>query len=90
MLNTSFKTRDQYAVLEHIGGHFSIQVACFIMLSVPMYTYYDTLNWNSCSVVSEKYMAVDSTKCKDEIYEYGVAYTEELLSKKDQAFRDCV
>jgi hypothetical protein len=60
------------------------------MLSVPMYTYYDTLNWNSCSVVSEKYMAVDSTKCKDEIYEYGVAYTEELLSKKDQAFRDCV
>ena len=37
VVNTSFKTSDQYAVFEHINGPLAIQIASFIMLGIPMY-----------------------------------------------------
>jgi hypothetical protein len=66
------------------------------MLAIPMYTYYErpegeqSLNWNTCAQVHEWYLAPDNSTCKDDTYEYGVAYPEELLAKKDKAFRDCI
>ena len=90
--NTSFKTRDQYAVFEHINGPLAIQIACFIMLAIPMYKNTETLNWEKCSANYEIYSnSADSfvTKCKDE-YEYGVAYTEEYYKTKSVPSKKCV
>lgn len=65
VVKTSFKTRDQYAVFEHINGGLAIQIASFIMLSMPMYTHYETLNWNSCTALHERFLSPDAETCKD-------------------------